>query len=81
MPFIIPLFSFMIFFFPVEKENTQFGSKNRWFSNLTQQANAFIRINKILSNFEEKPQTPPWEEVHLQSSDEKTLKFGCDSLV
>lgn len=71
----------MKFFFLLKKGNTPFGSKNRWFSKLTQQINVFIRISKILSIFEEKTQTqtPPYEEVYLQSSDEKTLKFGCNS--
>lgn len=59
MPIIIPLFLIYEFFFSDEKENTQFGSKNRWFSNLTQQVNVFIKISKILSISEEKPKPHP----------------------
>lgn len=70
-------------FFLMKRENIQFASKYRWFSNLTQQINAFIRISKILSLFGDKPNKNPNphlnKEVYLQSSDEKTLKFGCGS--
>lgn len=59
MPFVIPLLKFMIFFFSNEKRNTLFGSKNRWFSNLTQQVNAFKRISKTLAFLKEKPKPHP----------------------
>lgn len=49
----------MKFFFLLKKGNTPFGSKNRWFSKLTQQINVFVRISKILSIFEEKPKPKP----------------------
>lgn len=49
------------------KENIQFGSKNRWLINLTQQVNVLIRLSKILSIFEEKPVSKP----------HPTTKFIC----